>query len=93
MLLNFQRKNVLDSESSGNESDVVEQDAVELINHSNILIKTDIKIRIAESINRLSDQMERKEKEITTRLLRGIFLKTNVNGSADNVFARSLDEM
>jgi hypothetical protein len=38
MLLKFQRKNVLDSESSGNESDVIEQDAVELINHKNVLI-------------------------------------------------------
>jgi len=41
----------------------------------------------------MRDKKDQKDKEIDIRLLRGIFLRTNVSGNTDNVFTRSFDEI
>jgi len=41
----------------------------------------------------MRDKKDQKDKEIDIRLLRGIFLRTNVSGNTDNVFTRSIDDI
>eukprot|EP00347_Sterkiella_histriomuscorum_P017330 403349798 len=73
MFMKFQRKMVLDSESSSSDSDRNDQDTVKLFESKNYALRATIRNKIRSSVDEITTQSELKN--IDKRLLKGIFLK------------------
>lgn len=71
--MKFQKKMVLDSDSSSSDSDRNDQDTVKLFESRNFIIRAMIRNKVRSSFNELTNQKEIKK--IDKRLLKGIFLK------------------
>ncbi|CDW90345.1 UNKNOWN [Stylonychia lemnae] len=71
LILRFQRKNVIGSDSSSSDSDQNDQDNLRLLESKNIIIKSTIKNKIKTAVEQYASLEEFKE--IDKRILRGIF--------------------
>eukprot|EP00347_Sterkiella_histriomuscorum_P013287 403365294 len=79
MLMKFQRKMVLDSESSSSDSDRNDQDTIKLFESKNYIIRAMVRNKVRQSFSELTGKKEIKK--IDKRLLKGIFLKRLKNTS------------
>jgi len=74
LLLKFQRKNVLDSDSTSSDSDNNDQDVFKLMEHKDQILRTHILEKMLKAVEIIADA-DRPKSEVDLKLMQGVFYK------------------